>query len=124
MSHRRSLGVALLVLAAAHAAPADAQVRDPELTWQHQRHAMGKKMLDAMGSMAPAFGMIGTLVGLVKMLANLSDPSSIGAGMAVALLTTFYGAVLAKTRFGYDDTLDVFGIHGVAGIVGGLGEHR
>ena len=74
-------------------------IMDLELTWQHQRHAMGKKMLDAMGSMAPAFGMIGTLVGLVKMLANLSDPSSIGAGMAVALLTTFYGAVLANAIF-------------------------
>ena len=74
-------------------------IMDLELTWQHQRHSMGKKMLDAMGSMAPAFGMIGTLVGLVKMLANLSDPSSIGAGMAVALLTTFYGAVLANAVF-------------------------
>jgi len=74
-------------------------IMDLELTWQHQRHSMGKKMLDSMGSMAPAFGMIGTLVGLVKMLANLSDPSSIGAGMAVALLTTFYGAVLANAVF-------------------------
>jgi chemotaxis protein MotA len=74
-------------------------IMDLELTWQHQRHSMGKKMLDSMGSMAPAFGMIGTLVGLVKMLANLSDPSSIGAGMAVALLTTFYGAVLANAIF-------------------------
>lgn len=74
-------------------------IMDLELTWQHQRHSMGKKMLDAMGAMAPAFGMIGTLVGLVKMLANLSDPSSIGAGMAVALLTTFYGAVLANAVF-------------------------
>jgi chemotaxis protein MotA len=74
-------------------------IMDLELQWQNQRHAGGKKMLDAMGSMAPAFGMIGTLVGLVKMLANLSDPSSIGAGMAVALLTTFYGAVLANAVF-------------------------
>jgi chemotaxis protein MotA len=74
-------------------------IMDLELQWQNQRHSSGKKMLDAMGSMAPAFGMIGTLVGLVKMLANLSDPSSIGAGMAVALLTTFYGAVLANAVF-------------------------
>jgi len=74
-------------------------IMDLELQWQNQRHAQGKKMLDSMGSMAPAFGMIGTLVGLVKMLANLSDPSSIGAGMAVALLTTFYGAVMANTIF-------------------------
>jgi chemotaxis protein MotA len=72
---------------------------DLELQWQHQRHALGKKMMDAMASFAPAFGMIGTLVGLVQMLANLSDPSSIGSGMAVALLTTFYGAVLANMVF-------------------------
>ncbi len=52
-----------------------------------------------MGAYAPAFGMIGTLVGLVQMLSNLSDPSGIGAGMAVALLTTFYGAVLANVFF-------------------------
>ena len=74
-------------------------IMDLELQWQNQRHSAGKKMLDSMGSMAPAFGMIGTLVGLVKMLANLSDPSSIGAGMAVALLTTFYGAVVANAIF-------------------------
>jgi chemotaxis protein MotA len=74
-------------------------IMDLELAWQHQRHSMGKKMLDSMGSMAPAFGMIGTLVGLVQMLSNLSDPSTIGAGMAVALLTTFYGAVLANVVF-------------------------
>jgi chemotaxis protein MotA len=74
-------------------------IMDLELTWQHQRHAGGKKMLDQMGSMAPAFGMIGTLVGLVQMLANLSDPSAIGGGMAIALLTTMYGAILANVVF-------------------------
>ena len=67
--------------------------------WERQRHANGKKMFEQMGSFAPAFGMIGTLVGLVKMLANLSDPSMIGAGMAVALLTTLYGAVFANIFF-------------------------
>ncbi len=72
------------------------EIMDLELNWLHARHSMGKKMLDSMASMAPAFGMIGTLVGLVQMLANLSDPSSIGSGMAVALLTTFYGAVIAN----------------------------
>jgi chemotaxis protein MotA len=60
------------------------------------RHAQGKSILETMGSMAPAFGMIGTLIGLVQMLQNMSDPSSIGAGMAVALLTTFYGAFTAN----------------------------
>ena len=60
------------------------------------RHQDGKKLLDTMGAMAPAFGMIGTLIGLVQMLQNMSDPSGIGKGMAVALLTTFYGAVTAN----------------------------
>ena len=52
-------------------------------------------MLEQIGSYAPAFGMIGTLVGLVQMLSSLSDPSQIGGGMAVALLTTLYGALVA-----------------------------
>jgi len=52
-----------------------------------------------MGAAAPAFGMIGTLIGLVQMLKNLSSPDQIGAGMAVALLTTFYGAILANLVF-------------------------
>jgi chemotaxis protein MotA len=52
-----------------------------------------------MGSMAPAFGMIGTLIGLVAMLQTLDDPSAIGPAMAVALLTTLYGAVLANVIF-------------------------
>ncbi len=60
------------------------------------RHSNGKKILETMGAMAPAFGMIGTLIGLIQMLQNMSDPSSIGAGMAVALLTTFYGAISAN----------------------------
>ena len=49
-----------------------------------------------MGAAAPAFGMIGTLIGLVQMLRNLSDPSKIGGGMATALLTTLYGALVAN----------------------------
>jgi chemotaxis protein MotA len=63
------------------------------------RHATGKSMLDAMGRYAPAFGMIGTLVGLVAMLSNMDDPAKIGAGMAAALLTTLYGALLANVCF-------------------------
>jgi chemotaxis protein MotA len=63
------------------------------------RHREGKKILEAGGTFAPAFGMIGTLVGLVNMLASLDDPTSIGAGMATALITTFYGAVLANAFF-------------------------
>ncbi|MCA9085905.1 MAG: motility protein A [Planctomycetaceae bacterium] len=60
------------------------------------RHSSGKKIIDAIAAAAPAFGMIGTLIGLVQMLKSLSDPSQIGGGMAVALLTTLYGAVIAN----------------------------
>jgi chemotaxis protein MotA len=63
------------------------------------RHATGKKILEFMGAAAPAFGMVGTLIGLVQMLKNLSSPDQIGAGMAVALLTTFYGAFAANLVF-------------------------
>ena len=49
--------------------------------------------------MVPAFGMIGTLIGLVAMLGDMEDPSGIGAGMAVALLTTLYGAIIANAIF-------------------------
>lgn len=61
-----------------------------------QRHEVGQDMWSSVGDMAPAMGMIGTLVGLVQMLANMSDPASIGPAMAVALLTTLYGAVIAN----------------------------
>ncbi len=64
-----------------------------------ERHSIGKKILEFMGAAAPAFGMIGTLIGLVQMLKNLSSPDQIGAGMAVALLTTFYGAFSANVFF-------------------------
>jgi len=81
--------------------PADTvrDIMELEAEWQHQRHLTGKKMMDALGAFAPAFGMIGTLVGLVQMLQNLSDPSKIGGGMATALLTTMYGAMGANMVF-------------------------
>ncbi len=60
------------------------------------RHKRGQEVLQGMGAAAPAFGMIGTLIGLVQMLASMEDPSSIGPAMAVALLTTLYGAMLAN----------------------------
>jgi len=63
------------------------------------RHRDGKALMDCMGRFAPAFGMIGTLMGLVIMLGDMSDPSKIGAGMAVALLTTMYGAVASNVVF-------------------------
>lgn len=60
------------------------------------RHSQGADIFGAMAEDGPAMGMIGTLIGLVQMLQNLSDPSAIGPAMAVALLTTFYGAVIAN----------------------------
>ena len=61
-----------------------------------ERHTKGADMFKAMATYAPAMGMIGTLIGLVQMLSNMSDPAAIGPAMAVALLTTLYGAVIAN----------------------------
>jgi len=66
-----------------------------ELVSMKQRHLRGQRMFKFMGSTAPAMGMIGTLIGLVQMLQTLNDPSRIGPAMAIALLTTLYGAVTA-----------------------------
>ena len=74
-------------------------VMETELENLLDRHEAGKGMLDGLGTYAPAFGMIGTLIGLVAMLSNMDDPSKIGAGMAAALLTTLYGALLANIIF-------------------------
>lgn len=71
-----------------------------ELASLRERHESGQKVFKGMSSTAPSMGMIGTLIGLVQMLSALDDPSSIGPAMAVALLTTLYGAVLAFMIFG------------------------
>ncbi|MCP3678221.1 MAG: motility protein A [Deltaproteobacteria bacterium] len=71
-----------------------------ELIYLKLRHKRGQKVFKFMTATAPAMGMVGTLIGLVQMLQTLSDPSAIGPAMAVALLTTFYGAVLAFVVFG------------------------
>jgi len=63
------------------------------MTLDHNRS--GAKVFTAMADVAPAMGMIGTLIGLVQMLSNMEDPKSIGPAMAVALLTTLYGAMIA-----------------------------
>ncbi len=63
------------------------------------RHRDGKGIMDQLGRFAPAYGMIGTLMGLIMMLSDMSDPSQIGAGMAVALITTLYGAIVANVFF-------------------------
>lgn len=63
------------------------------------RHAIGIKVFDDWGKLAPAFGMIGTLIGLITMLANIEDKSAIGSGMSTALITTLYGAFIANLVF-------------------------
>lgn len=67
-----------------------------EVQYSMWRHRIGIKLFKAMGEAAPAFGMIGTLIGLVQMLVSMDDPRSIGPAMAVALLTTLYGALFAN----------------------------
>jgi chemotaxis protein MotA len=62
-------------------------------------HEQGTGVFKAFGDVAPAMGMIGTLVGLVAMLSNMDDPKAIGPAMAVALLTTLYGAMLSNMVF-------------------------
>ncbi len=64
-----------------------------------ERHRVGAELFLQAGTFAPALGLIGTLIGLVQMLQNMSDPSKIGPAMSVALLTTFYGAILANVVF-------------------------
>lgn len=71
-------------------------IMDSELEALMERHADAKKMLDAFAKYAPAYGMIGTLLGLIFMLQNMDDPAAIGPGMAVALITTLYGAMVAN----------------------------
>ncbi|PLX84489.1 MAG: motility protein A [Desulfuromonas sp.] len=69
---------------------------DREIDYIQERHETGADIFIAMGTYAPAMGMVGTLIGLVQMLQTMDDPSTIGPAMAVALLTTFYGAVAAN----------------------------
>ncbi len=64
-----------------------------------KRHRTGQDVFSKWGELAPAFGMLGTLIGLVIMLSGLDDPAAIGPGMATALLTTFYGSLLANLIF-------------------------
>lgn len=73
-------------------------ILDKEIQNTFQRHTHGQDVLNFISEAAPAFGMVGTLIGLVGMLANM-DPETIGPNMAKALLTTFYGAVIANVVF-------------------------
>jgi chemotaxis protein MotA len=72
------------------------KVLETEINYQLERHQTGKKMVERGSEMAPAFGMLATLMGLVAMLRNMSDPSGIGTGMALALIATFYGSFVAN----------------------------
>jgi len=102
-----------------------------EMTTLERHNKQGSSILAFMGEAAPAFGMIGTLIGLVQMLRTLDDPSSIGGGMATALLTTFYGALLAnllflplagklQTRAKEETTIRQMMIEGLTGIQSGV----
>ncbi|MBT1443250.1 flagellar motor protein PomA [Shewanella sp. JM162201] len=69
---------------------------EKDISLTEERHRTGIRIFRAIGDVGPAMGMIGTLIGLVAMLSNMDDPKSIGPAMAVALLTTLYGAILAN----------------------------
>jgi len=75
------------------------EVMESELTYLVERHKKGQQIFSSLGMFAPAFGMIGTLIGLINMLKGLEDPSALGEGMSVALITTFYGSFLANMLF-------------------------
>ena len=87
-------GIGLLV--DGHAADIVRSMLSKDLSLTLQRHTDGQAIFKAIGDVGPAMGMIGTLIGLVQMLANMDDPKQIGPAMAVALLTTLYGAILAN----------------------------
>lgn len=74
-------------------------IMSAEITAMEERHRTGRAIIEKAGEYAPAWGMIGTLIGLVLMLNSLSDPSTLGPNMAVALLTTLYGSVLSNLVF-------------------------
>ena len=72
------------------------KILSKEISMSIDRNEAGLNIFKAIGDVAPAMGMIGTLIGLVQMMSNMSDPKSIGPAMAIALLTTLYGAVIAN----------------------------
>jgi len=75
------------------------EIMRTEIQFVEERHNLGSEIFSTMGTYAPAIGMLGTIIGLVQMLMQMEDPSQIGAPMAVALLTTFYGTILANLLF-------------------------
>jgi len=79
-----------------HATEIVQKMLSKDINLELERQGIGILMFKSIGQAAPAMGMIGTLIGLVQMLANMDDPKSIGPAMAVALLTTLYGAIIAN----------------------------
>ncbi len=75
------------------------EILNAEILAIEEEQKIGKKVVEKAGEMAPAWGMIGTLIGLILMLQNLNDPATLGPSMALALITTFYGAILANLFF-------------------------
>jgi chemotaxis protein MotA len=75
------------------------EIMELEVQYLEERHSMGKKILDFMGSSCPSFAMVGTLIGLVSMLSKMEKPEEVGRGMAVALVCTFWGAFAANLVF-------------------------
>ena len=74
-------------------------ILETEISVTKSRHADNRTILDTAAAYSPAFGMIGTLIGLINMLTKLDDMSTLGASMSVALVTTFYGTMLANLIF-------------------------
>lgn len=74
-------------------------IMETELVFLEERHGEGQGIFETMGTFAPAFGLLGTVIGLINMLTQLDNPDTIGSGMAVALITTFYGSLLANMLF-------------------------
>ena len=71
-------------------------ILETEIEFVRSRHQLGAEIFSTMGTYSPALGMIGTLIGLVQMLQTMDDPSKVGPAMAIALLTTFYGSIIAN----------------------------
>ena len=80
--------------------PADVEViLEAEMQSSEERYHIGADIFTTMGNFAPAMGLMGTLIGLIKMLMQMGDPSKIGPAMSLALLTTFYGVILSNLVF-------------------------
>lgn len=74
-------------------------IMETDIIMTEERHKIGIGIFSSMGATAPAFGMLGTLIGLILMLRDLNNPDALGPGMALALITTFYGSFLANLIF-------------------------